>query len=275
MPDKKECFVIMPITTPDFLVTKYRDGLDHFKHVLDCLFIPGIIRAGFKAIPPKAKGSDLIQAEIIKNLETADIILCDISTLNPNVFFEFGIRTSLNKPVCVVKDELTQKIPFDTGILNHHEYSSTLEPWHLDEEINKIADHILSSVKRSKGENSMWKYFGFKSEAQPYTIESDGASKMDYLSMQLDAIRIKMDDLSLQDNQNSNSSRSSEPEPATNVFKFVDKIFPKKATLLATTNKENGFTIMYSGVLPDADKSDIFKHVYSKYGLDVNFEKVP
>ncbi len=32
---------------------------------------------------------------------------------------------------------------------------------------------------------------------------------------------------------------------------------------------------MYSGVLTDADKSDIFQHVYSKFGLDVNFEEVP
>jgi len=45
----------------------------------------------------------LIHAEIIRNIENADLVLCDMSCLNPNVFFEFGIRTSLNKPVSVVK----------------------------------------------------------------------------------------------------------------------------------------------------------------------------
>ena len=126
---KKTCFIIMPITTPDSFVEIYRDGKDHFKHVLECLFIPAVEKAGFEAIPPIAKGSDLIHAEIIKNLETADLVLCDMSCLNPNVFFEFGIRTSLNKPVSVVKDELTVNVPFDTGILNNKEYDSKLDTW--------------------------------------------------------------------------------------------------------------------------------------------------
>jgi len=123
MADKKHCFIIMPITTPDNMVDQYEHsgGKDHFKHVLDCLFVPAVKEAGYEPIPPTTKGSDIIHAGIIQNLETADLVLCDMSSLNPNVFFEFGIRTSLNKPVCVVKDDLTKKVPFDTGIINHHE----------------------------------------------------------------------------------------------------------------------------------------------------------
>ena len=63
------------------------------------------------------------------------MVLCDISSLTANVFFELGIRTALNKPVCVVKDELTTRIPFDTGIINHHTYSSSLSAWTLDKDM--------------------------------------------------------------------------------------------------------------------------------------------
>jgi hypothetical protein len=140
--EKKTCFIIMPITTPDTRLEDYRDGADHFKHVLECLFVPSVQKAGYEPIPPIAKGSDLIHAEIVSNLETADLVLCDMSCLNPNVFFEFGIRTSLNKPVCVVKDELTEKVPFDAGIINHHEYGSGLEHWNMDEEIDKLVEHV-------------------------------------------------------------------------------------------------------------------------------------
>ncbi|MHC4569145.1 MAG: hypothetical protein ACYTE3_25720, partial [Planctomycetota bacterium] len=52
---KKTCFIIMPISTPVAVQESYRDGADHFRHVLQCLFVPGAERAGFKAIPPIAK----------------------------------------------------------------------------------------------------------------------------------------------------------------------------------------------------------------------------
>ena len=39
MPDEKKCFVIMPITTPESL-RQYRDGDDHFSHVLQLFIHP-------------------------------------------------------------------------------------------------------------------------------------------------------------------------------------------------------------------------------------------
>ncbi|HET6456594.1 MAG TPA: hypothetical protein VFI02_19510 [Armatimonadota bacterium] len=192
MAEKKTCFIIMPITTPDHMLGVYRDGERHFKHVLECLFIPSVEKAGFEAIPPEAKGSDLIHAEIIGRLESSDLVLCDMSCLNPNVFFEFGIRTSLNKPVCVVKDEHTPKVPFDTSLLNHHEYSSTLGAWELEKEMETLAKHIATSAERSNGQNTLWKYFGLKSEAKSYEGESGAENKLDLIAMQLDSMQQRL-----------------------------------------------------------------------------------
>lgn len=191
--EKKSCFIIMPITTPEGMVEKYRDGKKHFEHVLECLFGPSVSRAGYEPVPPKAKGSDLIHAGIIENLETADLVLCDMSCLNPNVFFEFGIRTALNKPVCLVKDEFIGKVPFDTTILNFQDYQSTLEPWDLDKEINKLSEHIAASAKRSKDVNTLWKYFGLKQEAQVYEGETGTEGKLDFLAMQMGAVLQRFD----------------------------------------------------------------------------------
>jgi hypothetical protein len=197
----------MPITTPEKMIKEYRDGAEHFKHVLDCLFIPAIEKAGYTPKPPISKGSDLIHAEIISNLETADIVLCDMSCLNPNVFFEFGIRTALNKSVSVVKDELTKTVPFDTGIINYQKYNSSLEPWLLDKEINKLSEHINTSFSRSKGENALWKYFGLKSEVIPYKPEVGTDGKLDYLTFQIDSLREKVEELTAK-NKNIYSSAS-------------------------------------------------------------------
>ena len=88
----KTCFIIMPITTPNAGLPDYQNDKDHFSHVLEYLLVPSIEKAGLEAIRPLATGGDVIHGVIIQNLESTDLVLCDMSTLNANVFFELGIR---------------------------------------------------------------------------------------------------------------------------------------------------------------------------------------
>jgi hypothetical protein len=187
------CFVIMPITTPEALVPLYGKDTDHFSHVLEHLFVPAIKKANFAPIPPIAQGADVIHAEIIKNLETADIVLCDISSLNPNVFFELGCRTALNRPVCYVMDDLTRHIPFDTGIINHHTYSHTLAPWTLESEVERLSAHLRTSADRSAGKSMLWQYFGLQSAAHAAKSQGEEEDRLAYLTMQVDAIKQRLD----------------------------------------------------------------------------------
>jgi len=165
MPDKKNCFIIMPITTPEDWLSKYRGDKLHFHHVLDCLFLPAIEQADFNAIKPIAEGADNIPAEIIKNLDNVDLVLCDLSVFNSNVFFELGIRTALNKPVCLVRDEFAPRIPFDVSIINCYQYKSALQDWDMKIEKENLANHIKASLSRSQGKNPLWKYFGIRTKA--------------------------------------------------------------------------------------------------------------
>lgn len=152
----------MPLTTPDELQAIYGHGANHFLDVLEHLFEPAIDQAGFDCIRPISDGSEIIHADIIRNLIEADLVLCDCSILNANVFFELGIRTAMNKPVCVVKDDKTPKVPFDIGGVNHHTYNSSLTLMTGKGEQKALADHISKSLERSKGKNSLWSHFGLK-----------------------------------------------------------------------------------------------------------------
>jgi hypothetical protein len=185
----KTCFIIMPISTTEGMLTQYRDDTDHFQHVLDHLLIPATEKAGLKPIPPKSKGSEVIHGDIVKNIETADLVLCDMSTLNANVFFELGIRTSLNKPACLVKDNLTVKVPFDTGIVNYHTYSSALNPWELKKEIENLTSHITDTLAKSEGKNALWKYFGLSAVAEETDQKGGVEDKLQYLSLQIEGLR--------------------------------------------------------------------------------------
>jgi len=185
----KVCFIIMPITTPADYIPVYNNDSDHFLHIIDCLFKPAIEKAGFKPILPLTRGSEIIQGEIISNIENSDLVLCDMSILNPNVFFELGIRTALNKPVCLIKDSTVEKVPFDTSIINYHTYCPDLSSWVTKSEIEKLASHIKDSYSKSNNCNSLWKYFSLKSVATPPERINGDNEKIDYLMMQVDAIR--------------------------------------------------------------------------------------
>ena len=182
------CFIIMPISTPEGVVEEYFGDADHFKHVLSELFIPAVEKAGFEPIPPMAKGSEIIHARIIKQLEDADLVLCDISIFNPNVFFELGVRTSVNKPVCCVKDSLTGKPPFDVGILNHADYNPNLSPWFIREEIPKLAEHIKDSVETEGGKNAMWRQFGMSIVGKPAGEDASVIEHIQMLSRKIDGL---------------------------------------------------------------------------------------
>jgi hypothetical protein len=248
----------------------YRDGPDHFRHVLQCLFKPGVEKAGYKPIPPIAKGSDLIHAEIINNLESADLVLCDMSCLNPNVFFEFGIRTSLNKPVCVVKDELTEKVPFDTVMLNYQEYKSTLEPWELDSEITKLAAHVKASAERSKGENTLWRHFGIRTAAGPYQGETGVDAKLDYLTMQMDSLRQKMDAI---EHAPSLPATDDMRERQSAGIALVERMLPEEADVKALELVgETTIVVHYTtGTIPDEKMREIQWLAFVKHGVSVTF----
>ena len=70
-----QCFIIMPLTTPELMIERYSGDRDHFRHVLQHLFTPAVENAGLTPIAPIAKGADVIHAEIITQLETVELVL--------------------------------------------------------------------------------------------------------------------------------------------------------------------------------------------------------
>jgi hypothetical protein len=185
----KTCFVAMPVTTPASYADDLRDA-DHFGHVLEHLFIPALEQVGYAVIPPKMLGAALIHAEIIKHLEQADLVLADLSNHNPNVFFELGIRTSLDRPVVLVKDVRTAMVPFDLGTINVLTYDESLATWTLDEEIKRLAEHVRSVPVGDPSGNAMWRYFGLTKRGGPAEAGSLEA-KVDLLLAEITELRLE------------------------------------------------------------------------------------
>lgn len=139
-----ECFVIMPFTTPDGYEA------DHFNKIYEQLFKPAIERAGYK--PHRVdedNASNTIQSKIIRRLIDAPMVLCDLSTRNPNVLYELGMRHAFDKPVLLVQEKNTQRI-FDISGIATVDYRGSRLYDEVIEDQNLIAKALKETAEARK-----------------------------------------------------------------------------------------------------------------------------
>ncbi len=241
---------------PLSILPKYNDDVDHFRHVFDYLINPAIKNIGFEAIPPTAEGSDVIQGSIIRNLETADLVLCDMSSLNPNVLFELGIRTALNKSVSLIKDNLTPSIPFDPSIINHHTYISALEPWILEDQIPSLTKHLEKSIEKSDDSNSLRTYFSFSMRAESIKGKEGDAGFQEFLALELDGIKCQLAGIAPRGSDDArfrdyavDQNRSAVIADLTALAAKAQQYYTKPATLTGGCNSFAGLTADASGLV--------------------------
>jgi len=70
------------------------------------------------------KHSGVIDVPMYENILKADFVLADISTLNPNVLYELGVRHAVKKNTTLIISEKGLKYPFDLShiLIDHYEH---------------------------------------------------------------------------------------------------------------------------------------------------------
>ena len=187
--ENKNCFVIMPIADCD----GYEKG--HFAHVYDDIIKPAIDKTEFTAIrADEVKETNFIHLDILKKLIDAPIAVCDLSTRNPNVLFELGIRQAFDKPVVLIQEKGTPKI-FDIAPLRYLEYSKEMK-YHEVLESQKSLQEAIEATKAAEGDsgniNSIVKLMALSS---PAIIPNLDSSNKEVLA--LDVMRSQMNDLKM------------------------------------------------------------------------------
>lgn len=144
MTNNKSCFIIMPISdNPNYPV-------GHFKRVYEYIIKPSCIKAGFTPIrADEVAATNYIALDIVKRIIEADLAICDLSSQNPNVLYELGVRQAFNKPVVLIKDNATKRI-FDIQGFRDVEYDSNLRIDNVDIAKDMLANAIISTYE-SKG----------------------------------------------------------------------------------------------------------------------------
>ncbi len=115
----KKCFVVSPIGEKKSAARINADKL--FKHIL----VPVCKNCGFEAIrADKLNDANSITQTIIDHLENSELVIADITGLNPNVFYEMGYRARTKKPIIYLKS-VQEKMPFDIATIRTLEYDLT------------------------------------------------------------------------------------------------------------------------------------------------------
>ena len=130
-----------PISTPE----GYTEN--HFKQVYETIIAPAVVKAGYE--PYRVDDDricDSIIDKILRNLVECEMAVCDLSSRNPNVMYELGIRQAYGKKVVLIQDEKSQPI-FDVSAINTVFYNSRRIYEDVIASQNNISEAIISTAK--------------------------------------------------------------------------------------------------------------------------------
>jgi len=128
------CFVMMPFTDP------------HGGYY-SSIYEPAIRKAGLKPVRADNEifGTGKIMNQVWSGIKTAKVLVAELTTKNPNVFYELGLAHALKKPVVLVSSN-EKDVPFD---LQHIRviYYDVNDPFWGNKLLEKVAENILSALK--------------------------------------------------------------------------------------------------------------------------------
>jgi nucleoside 2-deoxyribosyltransferase len=118
----------------------------HVGTYYDAVFRPAIEKAG---LTPVRRDSDLFATGKIldqawRGIRNATVLVAELTSKNPNVFYELGLAHALEKPVILVSSN-QEDVPFDLRHIRVILYDIT-DPFWDPKLIDKVADNIRSAL---------------------------------------------------------------------------------------------------------------------------------
>ena len=138
----KKCFVICPFGSAD---SEIRERSTYIFNLISQAVNPRGYEC-YRTIDDPAGGQILNQ--VISEIRGADLVVADLTNLNPNVMYELALRHVTGKPYIHLVQRGT-KMPFDISIMNYIEIDPDFKQG--DETLNLIRDIGLQVDKIEQG----------------------------------------------------------------------------------------------------------------------------
>lgn len=175
----KRCFIISPIGEENSDIRKRSDQL--LKHIIQ----PACEAENIECTRiDQVSGSDTITDSILTELQTADLVIADLTDHNPNCFYELGYRAALEKPLIQMKNHSTP-IPFDISAIRTIDYDLN----DLDKVVTtkEKLQETIHSFKFDTAENTT------KEHTTDNNIQTTANDKLDTIQQTLFHISDKID----------------------------------------------------------------------------------
>ena len=128
------CFVMQPFAPPlgDYYEKIYK---------------PAIEKAGLKPVRADADifGTGKIMDQVWDGIVSAKVLVAELTSRNPNVFYELGLAHALEKPVVLISSR-EEDVPFDLQHIRVIYYDMS-DPFWGTKLMEKVAENILSAIR--------------------------------------------------------------------------------------------------------------------------------
>ena len=179
---------------------------------------------------------DSIIDKIFIAIQECPMALCDLSSRNPNVLYELGIRQAYDKPVVLVKDDITTKI-FDVSGINTIEYKSN----RLYEDVMLAREEITEALMATKNNKSNSNSLVRIVKAKKAVIDTSEVSKDDKIDIALSSMLNEINSIKkyVYDYTNNDKSRVNSIEAYNNEYRIIRNKLNRIDHILQSNNEED------------------------------------
>lgn len=198
-PELPHCGVIMPISgTPDYPASHWADMLQLIQEAAkDAKFTCEIVSATGR--------DDIIHASIVTNIYQNEIVVCDVSSRNPNVMLELGLRLASKLPLVIIFDG-EGNYPFDIGTIRYLGYRKDMRYY----DINKFKKDLTAKILEVYDTHKKGNYKSFLSHFKNVDFDLDTIkTETQSLTQFLENIDKRLSNFESQSSNTNNSIRKS------------------------------------------------------------------
>lgn len=273
--EKKKCFIITPIGNDDSDIRRHIEG------IIDEAIVPAIGDKYEIEVAHRRYEIGSINDKVIRSIYESDLVIANLTNLNPNVMFELAIRYSFGKPVIVIAEKATN-LPFD--IIDENTIFYINDP--------RGANDLKESIKKFEknidyNNHNYGPVFKAISKIPLYRAIESGENVSDQKLMTYVIERLNTIERGLKINQkNMNvhrfrstihvsfaTERLEDRSAFIKSINYILKPYDKYLTMRSIQLKQNGFSVDFNSQLEDEDalmiiteiedtleKFDIFDH---------------
>ena len=175
---KKTCFVVMGFgKKTDFQTGRVLDLNKSYQYMIK----PAAEEAGLECIrADEIAHSGTIDVPMYRQLLTADVVIADLSTSNPNAFYELGVRHALRPYTTIIIAESKLIYPFDVNHITIRQYEHMGDGIDYGEVLRfkgVIKDAILQILLRPENDSPVYVFLnGLNPPALAATVAAIAAA---------------------------------------------------------------------------------------------------